>query len=106
MSFCRGVAVKPDTPNVIFAANGNSFIGDNGAVMRSCDQGETWDRLPLPLNPNSPIWSFGVNPADPELILCHSHYGEVFCSADAGDSWRKLDREFSEIRAVAWTPNS
>ncbi len=32
--------------------------------------------------------------------------GEVFCSADAGDSWRKLDREFSEIRTVAWTPNS
>jgi hypothetical protein len=29
----------------------------------------------------------------------------MFASEDAGDSWVKLRREFSEIRALAWTPN-
>ena len=105
MTFCRGVTVKPDDPNVIFAANGNSFIGDDGAVLRSRDRGETWETLPLPAKPNSPIWSFGVNPADPNIVLCNSHYGEVFRTEDGGDSWTKVDREFSEIRGLAWTPN-
>lgn len=105
MQFCRGLAIKPDDPNVVFVANGNSFIGDDGRVLRSRDRGETWETLPLPVQPNSPIWKFGVNRADPNLVLCNSHYGEVFCSEDAGDSWRKLEREFGEIRPVAWTPN-
>jgi hypothetical protein len=29
----------------------------------------------------------------------------VFVSEDAGDSWSKARREFSEIRALAWVPN-
>jgi len=61
--------------------------------------------LPLPVEPNSPIWSFATHPADPGRILACSHYGEVFASRDAGDSWVKLRREFSEIRALTWTPN-
>ena len=105
MTFCRGVAVKADDPNVVFAANGNNFIGDDGAVLRSRDRGESWDILPLPVKPNSPIWVIATHPADSDLILCNSHYGEVFCSEDAGDSWEKVDREFSEIRALVWTPN-
>ena len=55
--------------------------------------------------PNSPIWSFATHPANPNRILACSHYGEIFASEDAGDSWVKLRREFSEIRALAWTPN-
>ena len=43
--------------------------------------------------------------ADPNLVLTCSHYGQVFVSEDAGDSWRKVRREFSEIRALAWVPN-
>ena len=105
MSFCRGVVVKADDPSVVFAANGNGVFGDDGAVLRSRDRGETWDTLRLPVKPNSPIWEFGTHPSDPSLIICNSHYGEMYRSEDAGDSWRKLDREYAEIRALAWTPN-
>ena len=105
MSFCRGVTIKPDDSNVVFLGNGNSFVGDQGAILRSQDRGETWENLTLPDMPNSPIWSFAMNQANPDRILCNSHYGEVYSTEDAGDSWRKLDKEFSEIRALAWTPN-
>jgi hypothetical protein len=32
-------------------------------------------------------------------------YGEVFASADAGDSRTKMRRQFSEICALSWSPN-
>ena len=30
---------------------------------------------------------------------------QVFCSADAGSSWSKLNREFGEVHALAWVAN-
>ena len=105
MPWCRGVALKPDDPSVVFAATGSDFIGTDGAVMRSRDRGETWEALPFPVKPNSPLWVFGVYPADPNVIVCNSHYGYLYCSEDAGDSWEKLDRELGEIKTVVWTPN-
>lgn len=105
MTFCRGLAIKPDDPNTIFVGNGNSFIGDDGTIVRSRDRGETWENLTLPSKPNSPMWSFGMNAADPNLIVTCSHYGEIYRSEDNGDNWHKLDREFSEIRSLAWLPN-
>jgi hypothetical protein len=35
----------------------------------------------------------------------HSLFGEVYISEDAGESWRKVAREFGEIRCIAWLPN-
>jgi hypothetical protein len=29
----------------------------------------------------------------------------LFMSHDAGDSWRKVHQEFSEVRALAWMPS-
>ena len=105
MPYCRGIAVKPGDPDVLFMGNGDSDIGKAGIIHRSTDGGRTWEPSLLPVEPNSPIGYFAVNPADPELVLCHSNYGQIYASDDGGDTWRKLPREFSEIRAIAWTPN-
>ena len=37
-------------------------------------------------------------------IYAGTKYGHLFTSRDAGLSWEKEWREFSEITAVAWTP--
>jgi photosystem II stability/assembly factor-like uncharacterized protein len=105
LRYCRGIAVKADDPDVLFVANGDAASGETGALQRSKDRGRTWETLPLPVTPNTPIWTFATNSADPDRILTCSHYGQVFISEDAGDSWRKVRREFSEIRALAWVPN-
>jgi photosystem II stability/assembly factor-like uncharacterized protein len=103
--YCRSIALKEDDPRVLFVATGDAAVGSTGAIQRSQDGGETWQMLPLPVEPNTPIWAFATNLADPDLILACSHYGQLFSSRDAGDSWVKLPREFSQIRALAWTPN-
>jgi len=105
LPYCRSIAVKADNPNVLFVANGDGAAGETGTVQRSTDRGKSWETLPLPVVPNTPIWTFATHSADPSLMLTCSHYGQVFVSDNAGDSWRKVRREFSEIRALAWVPN-
>ena len=105
MPYCRELAQRPDDPSVIFVANGNGALGDTGAIQRTTDLGESWETLNLPVVPNAPIWSFATHAADPDLLLACSHYGQVFASADGGDWWIKMRREFTEIRGLAWVPN-
>jgi hypothetical protein len=45
-----------------------------------------------------------THPADGARIVAFSLFGEVYVSEDAGESWRKIAREFGEIRAAAWLP--
>jgi photosystem II stability/assembly factor-like uncharacterized protein len=103
--YCRWIAVKPDDPKVIFAACGDSAIGSSGNLQRSTDGGLSWRTLPLPVEPNSPLYGFAVNAAKPERLLAYSLFGEIYASEDAGDSWQKVKREFGEIRAIAWQTN-
>ncbi len=105
LPYSRGIAFKSDDPNVIFAAVGDSAIGSTGVIQRSSDAGKTWETRPLPVEPNSNIWSLVTHPADPNFILASSLLGEVYSSDDAGDSWKKLKREFSEVGAMVWVPN-
>ncbi len=105
LRYCRGLAQKADDPETLFVATGDAAVGSTGAIQRSRDGGRSWEVSPLPTEPNSPIWAFATNPADPGLVLACSHYGELYASPDAGDSWKKLRREFTEIRALSWMPN-
>ena len=75
-----------------------------GAVPCSSDRGQTWPNLPLPVRPNATMWGLATNPADASRIVAWSLFGEVYVSEDAGESWRKIAREFGEIRTGAWLP--
>ena len=104
MPYCRSLALKADDPNILFVANGDAARGEAGTMQRSKDRGQSWETLPLPVVPNTPMWTFATHVAEPDLMVTCSHYGQVLISEDAGDSWRKVRREFSEIRALAWVP--
>jgi len=69
------------------------------------DFGETWEILPLPTPPNATIWGLATHAANPNRIVAFSLFGEVHVSEDAGANWRKIAREFGEIRAAVWVPN-
>jgi photosystem II stability/assembly factor-like uncharacterized protein len=104
LPYARGIAVKPDEPRVLFAGCGETTTGETGAVLRSDDGGQTWKSLPLPGRPNATMWGLATHPADPARIVAFTLFGEVYVSEDAGESWRKIAREFGEIRAAAWLP--
>ena len=110
LEFPRGLVVQPGHPNVLFLTLGDDFtygpedVGRTGGLMRSKDTGQTWESLPLPVEPNSAMWTLGVHPADPNIVLAASFYGYLYKSDDGGDSWAKLWRELSQVSCITWIP--
>ncbi len=104
--YCRAVAIKSDDPQVLYLGNGESAFGGTGALHRSRDRGQTWEALSLPVTPNGTVWDLATHASDPNFLLASTVNGQVFCSADAGASWSKLNREFGEVHALAWVANS
>ena len=99
------LTIKLDDPNTIYYGVGDDTVGPHGALLRTRDRGKTWDVAKFPEECNSPIWCFAQHPSNPDRILACTHNGMLFGSEDAGDSWVKYPREFTEIRAVCWAPN-
>lgn len=99
--YCRGLAQRPDQPEVLFLGNGDGPPGSIGAAWRSVDAGQTWHKLALPTTPNSTIWDFAFHPRFCDNVYAYSVSGEVYHSADGGERWSKLAREFGEIRSLA-----
>ena len=104
LPYARGIAVKSDEPRVLFAGCGQTTTGETGGVLRSNDGGQSWRSLPLPTRPNATMWGLATHPADAGRIVAFSLFGEVYVSEDAGESWRKIAREFGEVRSAAWVP--
>jgi photosystem II stability/assembly factor-like uncharacterized protein len=104
-SYCRGMILKADDPNVIFVGNGDFIPGVTGAIRHSRDGGRSWDVAPLPVEPNSVIYWLATHPEAPNAIVAASLYGYVYTSDDGGESWSKLKKEFGEVRSLALTPN-
>jgi photosystem II stability/assembly factor-like uncharacterized protein len=105
LPYARGMVVKADDPGVLFAGCGETTTGQKGHVLRTTDFGETWESLALPIQPNATMWGLAAHPANADRIVAFSLFGEVYVTEDAGGSWRKIAREFGEIRAAVWVPN-
>ena len=106
-AYTRAIAVKEDDSHVIFVGHGNTASPTIGSVQRSQDGGTTWETLPLPGEPNSYI-SLSSRPIHPQTpTWCWPAPSTASCSwsHDAGDAWRKVRQEFSEVRALAWMPS-
>jgi len=101
----RGIAVQPGNGKTVFLTIGDATPGSIGTVLRSHDTGATWEELSLPVPANSAMWVVHMQPTNPKTVFAGSRYGYLYQSEDAGTTWTKLWREFSEISSVVWIPN-
>jgi photosystem II stability/assembly factor-like uncharacterized protein len=90
--------------NGVLLAVGDGTPGRTTRIYRSRDRGDTWKESRLDAAPNSTVWAFGAHTSEPALVFAGTKYGDLFRSMDAGATWKKEWRSFSEITAVAWTP--
>jgi photosystem II stability/assembly factor-like uncharacterized protein len=102
--YTRACGMPAGDANAVWVGAGNGPPGNQGALYRTRDLGNTWERLPLPQVTNSTVWNFAFHPADPARIYVSSVSGQVYQTVDCGENWSKLPMEFGEIRALAWTP--
>lgn len=107
-AYCRCVRVIPSASghgqDTIIVCVGDYIPGGVGALEISEDGGATWRREALPVTPNSTMYWLATHPDLPETIVASSVFGQVYVSDDLARSWRKVDREFGEIRALSLTP--
>jgi photosystem II stability/assembly factor-like uncharacterized protein len=100
--YTRAVVPRADDSGVVFLANGNGPPGNDGFLLRSRDHGRTWQDAKLPGPLESTVWCIAVNADDPMLIFVCTNLGELFRSADGGESWSRMPHEFGELRALHW----
>ena len=105
ISYCRGMIIKQDDPDTMFVGNGNGIPGETGAIRRTRDGGKSWERVPLPVEPNSVVYWLGTHRDVPDTIVGASIHGYIYISEDGGEDWTKIEQEFGHIRGIAVTPN-
>lgn len=94
-SYCRDLLVAPDDPNVLYLAAGAGGGGapagtaEAGALFRSRDTGETWERVDIGDVPPSRMARVVIDGSAPSLVSCCAMLGQVYVSQDGGESWEK-----------------
>ena len=78
----RAIVVDPSRP-------GRVWVGLQDGVYRSDDSGEQWTRLPAPA-PGVAVWSIGLHPHDPEVILAGYEPSAIYRSRNGGLRWDRL----------------
>jgi photosystem II stability/assembly factor-like uncharacterized protein len=94
-SYCRDLLVAPDNPRTIYLAAGAGGGGaprgtqEAGALFRSPDLGDTWERLALGNTPPSRMMQVAIDRAAPSHVYCCTYAGQVYSSHNSGQTWRQ-----------------
>jgi len=80
--------VDPHLNAIARDAAGTLYLaGERGAMFRSFDNGDTWQRLGFPYEGSM----FGIVAWDAGHVLAFGLRGNVYESTDGGDNWSRLD---------------
>ena len=102
-SYCRGLLVSPGDPRTIYLAAGAGGGGapagtqEAGALFRSADAGETWQRVDIGEEPPKRMFQIAIDPAAPQNVYCCDYDGRVFASNDGGGQWRATSQVPAEM---------
>lgn len=97
---CVSIATDPVEPNKVYLATGmytNGWDPNNGAILRSIDQGATWARtnLPFTMGGNMPGRGMGerlvIDPNKNSILYLGAPSGNgLWKSTDSGVTWSKV----------------
>lgn len=95
---------EPWDDGTILVCVGDYVPGQIGGIEVSRDGGATFTRAELPETPNSTMYWQAHHPELDGVAVASSMFGQVYVTDDHAETWRKLDREFGEIRALSLSP--
>ena len=104
------MTINPSNPDMVWICPGTSsykhWVPDGQmAVYRSGDQGGSWSRLTSGLPGGAFVNvlrdAMAADAAQPAGVYVGTHTGQLFHSADEGDSWRQAPMLFPGIYSVA-----
>ena len=102
-TYCRDIREVPGDPRTIWVAAGANFQSDLGALFRSKDGGASWSRADMGVKPRSTMFALAFDPRRPRQMYAAASGGEVFASADGGETWgeRPLPEDATQVYSMA-----
>ncbi len=108
------LAIDPNAPNKIYAATGE-YLGPwarNGAILRSDDQGKTWQKTDLPIKVGGNADGRGtgdrlqVDPNRGDILFYGSNQDGLWKSTDGGKTFAKTASPGTALSLVVFDPTS
>nr|2CN3_A Chain A, BETA-1,4-XYLOGLUCAN HYDROLASE [Acetivibrio thermocellus]2CN3_B Chain B, BETA-1,4-XYLOGLUCAN HYDROLASE [Acetivibrio thermocellus] len=110
----ESIATDPVDPNRVYIVAGmytNDWLPNMGAILRSTDRGETWEKtiLPFKMGGNMPGRSMGerlaIDPNDNRILYLGTRCGNgLWRSTDYGVTWSKVE-SFPNPGTYIYDPN-
>jgi photosystem II stability/assembly factor-like uncharacterized protein len=104
LTYVRSLVCAPDNHEVLYAAAGAAAFGDEGALYRSTDLGQTWAPFHGHLTLHSTLWSIAVNPQHPRRLFAGTRGGQIIRTLDGGRTWQAYTTHFEDLRALVCVP--
>jgi photosystem II stability/assembly factor-like uncharacterized protein len=103
ITYCRDLRVAPFDPRTLYVSLGQAARSGEGALYRSRDLGESWERVDRGLTPKSTMMAVALTARQPTCVYCCTRDGEVFGTHDGGAAWQAspLPAGTQEVRALA-----
>jgi photosystem II stability/assembly factor-like uncharacterized protein len=108
------LAMHPRNPDVVYSALAHGTpgrwrrggVGADGIVVRTKDGGKSWEKLNGKLTELNNYFTGAIafDQANPNYIYASVTNGELYMSADGGDSWAEMGvkvRRVADIKSVA-----
>jgi photosystem II stability/assembly factor-like uncharacterized protein len=90
ITYGRDIKISSSEPGTLYAALSVAAASDDGALYKSIDSGETWQRFDK-VKVHGTIMSVGLNDKNPDEVYIGARYkGEIFGTCDAGESWTEM----------------
>lgn len=90
----------PTLSDTVFASN--YWEGDSG-LWKSTDSGQTWVTMTNGLT-DTRVSALAYHPTTPTTMIAGTEIGNLFISADGGESWTFLGRPTDLIQTLAFNP--
>jgi len=88
-SYCRDLRIAVDDPDTFYLALSIGARSDAGALYRSTDRCETWQRVDNAVTAKSTIMSMNVHATDPGKLIYMTRGGQVMWTEDRCATWRE-----------------
>jgi hypothetical protein len=85
--YCRQIREVPGNPRKLWVAAGANFQSDCGVLLQSSDGGDNWTRVDMGVQTPHTMFTLAFDERHPNRISCATNGGEVYSSADGGESW-------------------